>query len=251
MSKKISQFQFKQFSVSHHRSAMKVGVDGVLIGCWADVGGAKRILDVGTGCGLIALLMAQRVPNAMIDAIDIDLPSIEEASENALSSPWSERIKIRQCSFSEAASLLNAGSINKEDGYDLIISNPPYFDSGVTSITTAREKARHQGELSPLSLLCGAKPLLNSGGSVAMVVPTEISGSLKQEGRLLGYTLARKCLVRGHAQAPYKRILLQWNLSDSQMLSSDSLEEYLTLNDSDGTPTEAYRSLCRDFYLRF
>ncbi|MDE6547465.1 MAG: methyltransferase [Muribaculaceae bacterium] len=246
MSKTLSRFRFKQFSVSHHRSAMKVGVDGVLIGCWADTENAKRILDVGTGCGLIALIMAQRAPEAFIDAIDVDPPSIEEASENISASPWSDRLRAVLCNYSDVRSLLKDG-----DGYDLIVSNPPYFDSGVVEIVTAREKARHQGELSPLSLLIGSKDILKQGGSVAMVFPSELSSALEEEARSLGYSLMRKCLVRGHEEAPYKRVLIQWKYNKG---SSDPLHvplDYLTLESSINIPTDEYRSLCKDFYLKF
>ena len=245
MSKSISQFRFKQFSVSHHRSSMKVGVDGVLIGCWADVAGARSILDVGTGCGLIALIMAQRVADAMIDAIDIDGPSIEEATENAECSPWPDRVRMARCGFSEASA-----NLKKKGNYDLIISNPPYFDSGVSEINTAREKARHQGELSPSVLLSGSLELLKPGGSLAMVVPSEFASSLEEEARMLGYSLTRKCLVRGHENAPYKRALLQWKTYEGGAVAAPD-EEWLTLETAPGIPTEDYRSLCRDFYLKF
>lgn len=225
---------------------MKVGVDGVLIGCWTDTEGAKRILDVGTGCGVIALIMAQRVPDALVDAIDIDAPSIEEAYENFSASQWSERLRAILCNYSDVRSLLK-----EDDGYDLIVSNPPYFDSGVTEIVTAREKARHQGELSPLSLLCEAKDILKPGGSVAMIFPSELSPELEEHAQILGYSLMRKCLVRGHEEAPYKRVLIQWKykkrLSDQLKIPS----EYLTLESSINIPTDFYRNLCKDFYLKF
>lgn len=247
MSKTVSKFRFKQFAVSHHRSSMKVGVDGVLIGCWTDPGGAGRILDVGTGCGLIALIMAQRTPEARIDAIDIDVPSIEEASENITASPWAERIRASVCGFADASALV----VNNGEMFDLIISNPPYFDSGVTETVTAREKARHQGDLSPISLLRGAKRLLNPGGSVAMVVTAEMSDSLVEYSYMLGFQLTRRCFFRGHDAAPYKRTLLQWRMRNQCEPSIKVESEYLTLEMSPGVPTEDYRELCKDFYLRF
>lgn len=246
MGKNISLFRFKQFSVSHHRSAMKVGVDGVLIGCWVDIGASRRILDVGTGCGLIALIIAQREPEATIDAIDIDAPSVEEASENISASPWNDRIRAVHCSYCNAASLLT----DMDRGYDLIVSNPPYFDAGITNTANARERARHQGELSPLSLLKEAKNLLDYGGYVAMVVPTDVSSALEAEAAILGYRLVRKCYVRGHMEAPYKRVLLQWRLGGLSDISEEKAE-YLTLETTPGIPTEDYRNLCRDFYLKF
>ncbi len=247
MSKKISQFRFKQFSVSHHRSSMKVGVDGVMIGCWVDISKSHSILDVGTGCGLIALILAQRAPESTIDAIDIDIPSIEEARENISVSPWRDRIRAHLCSFANAGSLLT----DIKRGYDLIVSNPPYFDSGVTETITPREKARHQGELSPLALLKGAKEILNPEGSVAMVIPSEYSEALEKRSFDLGYQLIGKCLYRGHEGAPYKRSLLQWKFENSIAKNMEIETQYLTLETATGLPTDEYRKLCRDFYLRF
>ena len=228
---------------------MKVGVDGVLIGCWADVDGTTRILDVGTGCGLIALIMAQRAPDARIDAIDVDPQSIAEALDNIAASPWPERIRAMELSFSESVSLMSG----RDSGFDLIVSNPPYFDSGVTMRVTAREKARHQGELSPLSLLSGARGLLRSGGKVAMVVPADISEALETEAGRIGFRLMRKCLVRGHAGVPFKRSLLQWRLGPQAQndIVSEINPETLTLELAPGVPTDDYRRLCKDFYLRF
>lgn len=242
-----AKFKFKQFSVWHHRSAMKVGVDGVLVGCWTDVGDAESILDVGTGCGLIALIMAQRQPEAEITAIDIDLPSVEEASINVRNSQWGDRIGVIYGGFPEGLGSQNDTSRK----FDLIISNPPYFNSGVSEVHTARERARHQAELSPSSLLVGSVQLLNPEGSVAMVVPAELSAGLECLAETLGYKLTKKCLVRGHNDAPYKRALLQWKLISNDSPDYQCSNEELTLEIAPGEPTEAYRSLCRDFYLKF
>lgn len=249
MSRKNTPFRFKKFSVSHNRSAMKVGVDGVLIGCWTEIGDARKVLDVGTGCGLIALIIAQRNADAEILAVDIDAPSVEEASENVAASPWADRIVVAQYNFSDLPAKL------KDDycRFDLIVSNPPYFDSGISEAVTPREKARHQGLLSPAVILVGALSILNPGGKVAMVVPADLSDGLEVLSLSLGYRLERKCLVRGHAGAPFKRALLQWifprNECDGKCEAFKT--EYLTLEEYPGLPTEEYRSLCRDFYLKF
>lgn len=240
--KNISPFRFKQFSVWHHRSAMKVGVDGVLIACWADVSNAVRILDVGTGCGLIALIMAQRQPDARISAIEIDDASAHEARQNFNESPWHERIRLVHGAFP-----LDLKCASDNEKYDLIVSNPPFFNSGLTEVSSPRERARHQGELSPASLLIESLTLLNPEGSVAMIVPAEFSSDLEKLADSLGYFLAKKCLVRGHSKAPFKRVLLQWKL----ITDLPCLEEQITLEISPGIPTEDYRDLCRDFYLKF
>ncbi|MDE6022766.1 MAG: methyltransferase [Muribaculaceae bacterium] len=228
---------------------MKVGVDGVLVGCWADVEGANAILDVGTGCGVIALIMAQRQPSAEITAIEIDYPSAAEAAGNFKNSPWLERLNLIHGGFPE-------GLVNNEDGgdskckFDLIISNPPFFNSGINQVQTPRERARHQGELAPSSLLKESVPLLNPEGSLAMVIPSEFSFQLEALAHSLGYILTRKCLVRGHIDAPLKRVLLQWRFGQKYD-DKKCREEMLTLEVSPGNPTDEYRRLCREFYLKF
>lgn len=248
--KHLSPFKFKQFSVSHNRSAMKVGVDGVLIGCWANVEDANAILDVGTGCGVIALIMAQRQPKAEITAIDIDYLSAAEAADNFKNSPWSQRLNLIHGRFPEGV-ITNGDGGNSMCRFDLIISNPPYFNSGVTQVQTPRERARHQGELSPSSLLIESIPLLNPGGSLAMVIPSELFYELDIVAQSVGYTLTRKCLVRGHQNAPFKRVLLQWRLGQLFPDDKKCQEDILTLEISSGNPTDDYRRLCRDFYLKF
>lgn len=247
--KHISQFRFKQFAVWHHRSAMKVGVDGVLIGCWTDIANARSILDVGTGCGLIALIMAQRQPDAHVVGVDIDLNSFEEALENAASSPWNDRIDIIHGSFPESIANSNSDLMNGK--FDLIVSNPPYFDSGLHEIITPRERARHQGHLSPYSLLKDSMAFLNSNGSVSMVVPAEFSEKIETYALSLGYTLIGKCLVRGNTGAPFKRTLLQWRviLNSSSPICTSNTE--LTLEVCPGIPSDEYQTLCKDFYLKF
>lgn len=245
MAKIPKQFKFKQFSLWHHRSALKVGVDGVLVGAWADVSEAKRILDVGTGCGLIALMAAQRQPYALVTGIDIDADSVDEANLNAFQSPWSERVAIRQTDFAD----ITARPV--EGQYDLILSNPPFFDSGVKEAETARLKARHQGELSPSSLLTESIRILATGGKLAMITSAESGDTLRKEAASLGYRLERECLVRGHVNAPFKRILMEWRFQPGGTEYSETESTFLTLETSPGVPTEEYRSLCRDFYLKF
>lgn len=245
MSKQISKFKFKKFSVSHHRSSMKVGVDGVLIGSWADVDGARSILDVGTGCGLIALMMAQRCTDASVTGIEIDEASVEEASENFTDSEWSDRLRIIYGSFPEDLKLEEKGK------YDLIVSNPPFFDSGIGDIQTRRERARHQGTLSPSVILQASSLILNPDGRLAMVVPAEFSSSLEEEAKDIGLCLMKKCLVRGHEGAPYKRALLQWRCVGDFSEKDDEITEYLTLEATQNIPTEEYRRLCKNFYLKF
>ncbi|MDE5774518.1 MAG: methyltransferase, partial [Muribaculaceae bacterium] len=163
-------FRFKRFSVNHNRSSMPVGVDGVLIGAWAgscdttgEVLSPRRILDVGCGCGLIALMCAQRFEDALIDAIDIDDASVLEAFDNISMSIFCDRVSVTLDDVCDYAKR-HAGM------YDLIVSNPPYFAAGVLEPSTRRERARHQGTLSPVSLMNMSAVMLSDAGRLAMIV---------------------------------------------------------------------------------
>lgn len=234
-----SLFYFKQFSVAHSRSSMKVGVDGVLVGAWADCQG-DSILDVGTGCGIVALMLAQRNPVAQILAIDIDSASVDEAAENFLRSDWAERLESRLAPFSEIA-------CSDELLFDRIVSNPPYFNSGVTDFSTARNVARHQGVLSPSKLLRSAVNILKKDGKLSMVVPSEFCDSLVNEGVNVRLPVSRLCFVKGNPRKPPKRVIMEFSKSFAGNADSDTLTMFDTFNN----PTEEYLKLCHDFYLKF
>lgn len=243
-------FQFKHFECFHGRSSMKIGVDAVLLGAWANVTGS-RILDVGTGCGVIALMCAQRNADALIDAVDLDPDSILEATSNFARSPWSGRLK---------ASLEDYLHIS-HDKYDLIISNPPYFNSGISEPDCARLRARHQASLSPSSLISHGIRLLSPRGRIALIVPADRENELIDVATRYGLITIRVCRVQGHPQAPVKRVMLEF-CKDSEIREGPASgccggnsygmsEESLILEVESGVPTEAYRALCRDFYLKF
>ena len=236
---KETEFRFKQFSVAHGKSSMKVGVDAVLLGAWTRCKG-KRILEVGTGCGVISLILAQRNQEAVIDAIDIDDLSIEEASVNFLNSPWRERIKAIKAEFPYSPGLLNRG-------YDLIVSNPPYFSSGIPDPVTQREKARHQGSLSVFSLLENANKFLNENGKVSMIYPFEFHDQAIQKAKEKGLGPERVCMVRGNKRRPVKRVIAEYGFQQSKNLISG---EEITLF-YEGMPSPEYQQLCKELYLKF
>ena len=232
-------FHFKRFSVAHTRSSMKVGVDAVLIGAWADCEGGS-ILDVGTGCGVIALMMAQRNPAAIVHAIDVDSASVEEAACNFSQSRWGRRLSACKMQFSE----LTSGDFR----FDRIVSNPPYFDSGVRDFTTSRNVARHQGELSPSVLLRGGGGLLTDSGKLAMIVPSEFYDRLGMEAEEVGLSVERACFVKASPKKQAKRVMMEFCLGTG---SGGLVTETLTMFCSDGTPTDEYRLLESEFYLKF
>lgn len=232
-----AEFRFKKFSCFHGKSAMKIGVDAVLIGAWTDVTGCNSILDVGTGCGVISLMCAQRNNTANIVGIDIDENSIDEAMTNFERSPWADRLSASLVSFNEV----------EISNLDLIISNPPYFDSGVSEGLSSRLKARHQAELSPKILIDKGKSLLSDTGRIAMVVPAEQYDELVSFAENVNMKLKRVCYVKGHPNAPIKRVLLEFTKSAVDV----TLVEHLTLESSVNFPTDQHRALCKDFYLKF
>lgn len=128
-------FTFKQFFVAHDRCAMKVGTDGVLLGAWAPVAGVQRVLDIGSGSGLIALMLAQRTPASVdIDAVELDTAAAEQAQENVAESPWPTRVHVHQANIVEWAR-------HCEQRYSLIVSNPPYFSPGSECASPERASA--------------------------------------------------------------------------------------------------------------
>ena len=242
MSRSDGRFDFKRFSVAHSRSTMKVGVDGVLIGLWSQIPLSGRILEVGTGCGIISLICAQRSESSQIIAIDKDKPSVDEAATNFIESPWSDRLHAEWTDFNDFVSY--------ETGrFDLVISNPPFFDSGVDSESSRRLTARHQGSLSPSRLLLMAPSLLNDDGLLAMIVPADMVESLEEESKSFGICLRRITLVSGHEGAPIKRALLEFSLRREK--KEECFRDILTLESAPGVPTDAYRMLGKDFYLKF
>lgn len=157
-------FKFKEFTIWQDKCAMKVGTDGILLGAWVKAGEPQRILDVGTGTGLVALMLAQRFKEASIEAIEIDELAAYQAAENVAASKWSERVKVYHSSFQQF--------IKKGNGtYDLIVSNPPFFSGGMPSGNAARAIARHGLQLSLHELLSGAFSLLTPLGSMCFILP--------------------------------------------------------------------------------
>ncbi|MBL0096355.1 MAG: methyltransferase [Bacteroidetes bacterium] len=166
-------FHFKRFTINQDRCAMKVGTYGVLLGAWVTVPDAGKILDIGTGTGLIALMMAQK-SNAFIDAIDIDLPSYEQAKENVLLSPWSDHVRV-----------IHSALKDYKPGYryDLIVSNPPYFMDSYAATDEARNLARSaSASLSYDDLLNGVVRLLVNTGRFSVILPHK-EGQIFRESR--------------------------------------------------------------------
>ena len=194
-------FKFKQFTIQQDKSAMKVGTDGVLLGAWTDTEGTKNILDIGTGTGLLALMLAQR-SSAIIDGVEIDISASAQALDNIKKSPWFDRIRIFNLSFQEF--------INTSKGdYDLIVSNPPYFIRSLKTPSSSRNLARHDDKLSKNDLLGGVSKLLAPEGTFAVILPFDISGGLIDLASEYGLYPKRIMKVRPAAGKMFNRTLLE------------------------------------------
>ena len=232
-------FKFKQFTVANERSAMKVGTDGVLLGAWTRLRESDlEILDVGTGTGVIALMLAQRSVSigSRISAIDIDPLSVEEAGMNFRNSPWRGRLEARCLDFRKM----------EGERFDLIVSNPPYFINSLKAPEQRRSTARHTDTLSYRELIGSALRNLAPNGRLAVILPAQESASFIGEAIRRGLTVTRKTLVRTTENHTPKRILLEASSGECSA-EEDSL---LTIEDSSGF-TAPYRALTRDFYLKF
>lgn len=232
-----SVFRFKRFSVRNSNSAMKVGTDGVLLGSWCGVDGVERVLDVGTGTGLIALMIAQRSPVAEIDAIDIIPEAVDEAVWNVNQSPWADRICVSCGDFNCIA----AEDCGLHGQYDLVVSNPPFYKAQVKSPDYARSMARHGDGLDYCSLIrrC-ADGLLAPSGRLSMILPAEFDSDVTFEAEMRRMKIVRKISVyTKKASAMPSRTL--WELS----ADGGHLPEYGELR----IGSEEYRELTEAFYL--
>lgn len=227
-------FRFKQFSVEDSNCSMKVGTDSVLLGAWTDFNAASSILDIGTGCGILALIAAQK-SNASITAIDIDKDACIQASENFKASPWPHRI-----------SCFNAGLQNYNSlPFDHIITNPPYFVNSLKSPKSGRNTARHTDELPPEILIERSSTLLADGGKLSVVFPYPESQNLISLAALNNLNLSRQLMVFPKEGKDPNRMLLEFTKGYTGNLSEDEL----SIRDSSGEYTSKYISITESFYL--
>ena len=219
---------------------MKVGMDGVLLGAWADPSGAERILDIGTGTGLIALMMAQKNPSAQIDAIEVDPDAFQEACLNIQQSAWSDRINAELCSFQEFMERTN-------QKYDLIVSNPPFFTNGVKAPVENRAQARHSDSLPLDVLISGAAGLLSRNGRIALVLPFESLQEISQLADLNKLYISLLCRIKPNPVKPEFRILIELANLACTIQESELMIEFEKHHDY----TKEYKALTKDFYLKF
>jgi len=233
----MSVFRFKRFSVEQSDAAMKVGTDGVLLGAWvAFRGGERRVLDIGTGTGVIALMAAQRSAAGYIAGVDVDEASAQLAAANFAASPWSGRLHAFESPIQ---------NFTADEPFDVVISNPPYFADSLLPPDKRRTTARHTVSLPFGELDAAVCRLLSADGRAALILPPEQMEAFAAAASL---RMVRRCDVRSVPNGAVKRVLAEFARCGSDEVQR---EELVIETDERGVFSDEYRRLTKDFYLKF
>lgn len=228
-------FKFKKFTVSQDRCAMKVGTDGVLLGAWAN--GGSHILDIGSGTGLIALMMAQRYPNAEVEGVEIDREAAAQSLENISESPFHDRISVQ-------AVALQAFRPSRK--FDSIVTNPPFFVGSLTPPDRLRSVARHARTLRFADIFTFASEWLTDDGELSAVIPSESMDDFSAEAFIRGFFLTRQYGIKTAGRKPVRRYLLAFGKHRTMTFDNRTV----VLSDGGGVRSEWYGNLTKDFYIK-
>jgi len=235
----LEPFQFKQFKVDHDRCKTRVSTDAVVLGAWADCKGAERILDVGCGCGVIALMLAQRNANANVTGVEIESEAAGQAKENALYSPFADRVEIEHLDVQTYAE-------NCEDRYDLIVCNPPFFSGGSISGGLSRLEMRSTKKLPHGDLLSAFRTLLTEAGRGVVVLPYIEGLRFSELARSYGLYPVRILQLRQESEQPIERLVIQLERKRMEPIRYDLVMQY-----EGGEPTRQFKRLTKPFYTQF
>lgn len=239
-------FRFKQFSVEDCDCGMKVGVDGVLLGAWIAHKNPVRILDVGTGSGLIALMLAQKYPKAKIDAVEIEESAARQAQKNFENNSFRNDFKVHENDFLD----LEPDNFHPaQDKFDIIVSNLPYFKEGPKITDQKRDLARSARYLPLKQFLLKSKNMLATNGAIYLVYPSEIIQSLNSLNDEFNLHVDSVLSVRGNSNSDVKRCLLK--ITHNQLQQPPASYEEIVIEKSRNVYTEQYKKLCQEFYLKF
>ena len=226
-------FQFRQFTIEQQHCAMKVGTDGVLLGAWAC--GGSCMLDVGTGTGIIALMLAQRYPDARVTAIDMDEGAVRQATENVVHSPFSRQVTVLHETLQQHQGL-----------YDAIVCNPPFFEDSLTCPDPQRTEARHTVTLGYRQLMESVFRLLKDDGLFSVIIPTDCRARLESEAHLRGFFISRVCSIQTTPRKAPKRYMIEMTKQPvNEVDTTNGVLESSPLIRSDW-----YHELTKEFYIR-
>lgn len=232
-------FFFKKFAMFHHRSTMRIGTDAVLFAQWVDVSAEDNALDIGTGSGIIPLILAQKGA-ASIEAVELDKDSCDEAKLNFNISAFSSRL----CVFHDDVRFYSNANQKK---YDLVVSNPPYYSSDVKPINEKKVMARHVSTLSYKDLLISAKIMMKDDARLALVLPYYESRIFIKEAESHGFYLQKEFLISPIDGKEPNRVNMQFVLTEVE----DIEQEVFTIRNKDYSYTDEYKNFLKDYYLDF
>lgn len=233
-------FQFQQFRIDQRDCAQKVSTDACLLGAATDLAGATRVLDLGTGTGLLALMVAQRAPTAEVEAIEIDPAAATQAAANVAASPWASRIRVRPLSLASYAAAL-------PPAFSHIICNPPFFRRSLAPPDAARATARHAGAASLTfgDISAFAAGHLRPGGTLTVLLPPPEMRAFEHEAQASGLAVRARLAVRHRSGGRLTRVIAEFG----GVGPATAREESLVIQDADGTYSAAFRALLNGFYL--
>ncbi|MFT7335526.1 MAG: tRNA1Val (adenine37-N6)-methyltransferase [Porticoccaceae bacterium] len=236
----MSKFQFKQFSIEQDRCAMKIGTDGVLLGAWIPIDNNPfSILDIGTGTGIIALMLAQRSNAEQIDALEIDEEAYEQSVDNFENSPWSDRLFSFHAGLDEFIE-------EPEDEYDLIVSNPPFYSEDYKTESIQRDTARFQDAMPFADLIKAAALLLSENGIFSAIIPFKEENTFLTLAKEYGLYPLKITRVKGTPATEVKRSLLAFGRNENL----DFIIDELVIENARHIYTQEYIELTKEFYLK-
>jgi len=233
----VGTFRFKKFSVNDDGAAMKVGTDAVLLGAWCPVREARWLLDIGTGSGVIALMLAQRSrENSLIDAVELNKRDAEQALANVKKSPWARKVNV----INEAIQ-----SYQTDRRYDLIVCNPPFFTTSLLPPDQRRSEARHDTRLTTDEIIDAVSRLLGPAGTFSLILPVSESKSFQAKALRSGIHINRLTQFHSRASNPPERVLMAF----SRTWNKEPSHDQLILYSSGNIKTPGYQQSTADFYL--
>ncbi|MCF2859101.1 methyltransferase [Pseudoalteromonas sp. SMS1] len=231
----MTSFAFKQFKIDQKRAAMKVSTDGIMFGAWVSLENARSLLDIGTGTGILSLMAKQRMPELNVVAIEIDDHAVLDAKDNITASPWPEIELVQQA----------VQQFDTTQQFDLVISNPPYFQASLKGGNVRRNVARHTDSLSFEELIDAFLRVAHSSARLAIILPTEAGNTFISLAKQKKLYLARLCEVKTTPTKGVSRVMFEMSTG-----ACNTLKETLCIYDEQGKYSQAYTSLCKAFYLK-